>query len=394
MGDNTDLDTLIEEAWVGFRARLADHLVEMADDAVVFIEYAARTTGDPEGSQTPGFVRVSALGCDLIHVEDGLRSLGGVFERRRADEVAVLVVRSLREGYGVPHPSFVEAGGLEVDPSARPARHEAAQVAGRDDRDLEGNPDDRDHLVAMVDAALGRIIPDLEHDADGDIPIVSGSSVLFVEVLRTRPSVRLFAEIVVDPDAPDAPERLDHEVALLNRLHPLWKFSHHEGRVHMAHEMPARPFVAATLRMLVRRFLAEVDQIAAGLVVRVGGRLYLEPAPAEDERDVVMAGLLELLHLERVRATTVAGLFDHDRLEIIRQLVRIRRGEVSCEGHDEDVVLEALRKALRVVADGEPAARSVPADTPRRTVQEPLLQGPEGLDAQGGDETLDLGWSA
>jgi hypothetical protein len=101
-----------------------------------------------------------------------------------------------------------------------------------------------------------------------------------------------------------------------------------------------------------------------------------------------MSGLIELLHLDRVRAATVAGLFDHDRVEIIRQLVRIRRGEQSCGDHDEEIVLEALRKALRYVADGEPSAHAVTPEPGPPTVQEALLEDP------GADDPLDLGWSA
>jgi hypothetical protein len=372
MTHHDDLDAATQAAWTAFRQRVADHLAGLDDDDVLVVAWAdASDPGVP-------LVEVTALGDGLLLLESGPE----VQLAAGADEVAVHAVHLLRETYAVPHPAFLDADGLEVDPTVE-ARRAAGTGSALGDLEPEGLPRSRDHLVAMVDAAMTEVFPELKHDRDGDIPIVCGSSVAYVRVLTDRPSVELFAEIVIGPDAPGAADRLDHELRLLNDLHPLWKFAHDGERVRMVHEMPADPFVAAFLRRLVRRFVDEVDQIAAGLVVRVGGRLFLEPEPAEDDRDLVLTGLIELLHLGRVRATTVAGLFDHDRLEIIRQIVRIRRGEQSCAGHDEEVVLEALRKALRVVADGEAPAQAVPHA--RRSVQEPLLDG---------DEALDLGWSA
>jgi hypothetical protein len=386
MTQHDDLDTATEAAWVGFRRRVADRLATPGDDELV-VTWA--DLPDDTGPGAGSLATLTPLGSGLVGVVAGDdRCTCG------PDQAAVVAVRALREQHGVPHPAFLDAEGLEVDPDVAPLRA-AVSAPYDDERELEGLPLDREHLVAMVDVAMLEVFPRLQHDPDGDIPIVSGSSVMFVRVLDDRPSVELYAEIVVDPDAPDAEDLLDHELALLNALHPLWKFSHVDGRVHMVHEMVATPFVAATLRTLVRRFVTEVDLIAAGLVVRVGGRRFLEPAPQVDDRDTIMTGLLELLHLDRVRAATVAGLFDHDRIEIIRQIVRVRRGEQSCEGHDEEVVLDALRKALRLVADGAPPAQLAPPV--RRTVQEPLLEGLDGLGGLtglGGDETLDLGWSA
>lgn len=396
MTQHDDLDAATHAAWVGFRRRVADHLASLARDDELIMTWADETdeTGETgEGDQvevgSAPLAILTSLADGLLRVEAGDEPCTG-----GPDEAAVVAVRVLREQHGVPHPAFLDAAGLEVDPDVAPLGS-AEPAPDDDERDLEGLPLDRDHLAAMVDAAMREAFPRLRHDPDGDIPIVSGSSVMFVHVLDDRPSVELYAEIVVEPDAPDAADVLDHELALLNGLHPLWKFSYVDGRVQMVHEMVATPFVAATLRTLVRRFVTEVDLIAAGLVVRVGGRRFLEPAPQVDHRDTVMTGLLELLHLERVRPATVAGLFDHDRIEIIRQIVRVRRGEQSCEGHDEDVVLDALRKALRLVADGQPPAQLAPPV--RRSVQEPLLDGIGGLGGLGGlggDETLDLGWSA
>ncbi|MEN8672872.1 hypothetical protein [Nocardioides sp.] len=416
MRDELDLDEATDAAWVGFRRRLADHLAVMAQGAELRLEVSAGV--DDSSARVRPCLVVCALDAELVAVEwasdgagavwvhtqadvaamaglgwdetvthDGVDHRCAAVEPRRADELAVLLVRTLREVYDVPHPSFLAAGGLEVDPAAAPARvDEGEEPEGPGEYvELEGVPTDGEHLQLMVDAALSEVFPDLRHDEDGDIPIVAGSSVAYVRVLPDRPCIELFAVIVIRPDDPD---RVPGELVLLNDAHPLWKFSQRGDRIEMRHQLVALPFSAYGLRMMVRRFTGEVDDIARGLTVRVGGTLFREPELVEDERDVLMSGLLELLHLDRVRAATVAGLFDHDRVEIIRQLVRIRRGEQSCGDHDEEIVLEALRKALRYVADGEAPAHVVASEPAPPTVQGALLDDP------GADDPLDLGWSA
>ena len=386
MSESTELEAATEAAWVGFRGRLADHVAEMDDDDVVLVEFSGTGHG----------VQLCAIGGDLVQVEPlGDEPLPAgcrlTHERRRADEVAVLIITTLREVYAVPHPAFLSAAGLEVDPEAVALRSgELVQMSDldADEEELEGIPTDPDHLQVMVDAALETMFPDLKHDEDHDIPITAGSSMVFVRVVTGRPCVELYAEIVIGPQQL---ERLDAELVLLNAAHPLWKFARRDEQVVMTHEVVALPFVAFALRAIVMRFVDEVDQIAEDLVARVGGRRFLEDEVVEDERDLLLTGLLELLHLDRVRPSTVAGLYDHDRLEIIRQIVRIRSGLQSCGDLDEHLVLTALRGALRLVSGGEPAAKASPPKPRRRSVQEPLLDGTDGLEAEG---SFDLGWSA
>jgi hypothetical protein len=416
MRGQLDLDEATDAAWVRFRRRLADHLAVMAEGAELRLELSAGV--DDSSARIRPCLVLCGLDGDVVAVEwtsdgddavwvhahadvaamvelgwdetvshDGVDHRCTAFELRRADELAVLLVRTLREVYDVPHPSFLAAGGLQVDPDAASPRvdrgEEPEGLGGH--VELEGVPTDSEHLQLMVDAALTEVFPRLRHDEDGDIPIVAGSSVAYVRVLPDRPCIELFAVIVIRPDDPD---RVPHELVLLNDAHPLWKFGQRGDRIEMRHRLVALPFSAFGLRMMVKRFTSEVDDIARGLTVRVGGTLFREPELVEDERDVLMSGLIELLHLDRVRAATVAGLFDHDRVEIIRQLVRIRRGEQSCGDHDEEIVLEALRKALRYVADGEPSTHAVTSEPGPPTAQEALLEDP------GADDPLDLGWSA
>lgn len=383
MSERKDLEAVTEAAWVGFRTRVADHLEAMTVGDVLFVDYA------DDVSDAASYVQASVEEDGSLRLVDAARTLLDTYDARRVDEVAVLMVRALREVYAVPHPAFLDAGGLEVDPDApllaAPAVVLPEPGADGEELALEGIPIGPDHLQLMVDAAMRDVFPDLRHDADGDIPIVAGRSVVFIGVLGSRPGIELYAEIVLGVEHLD---RVDQEIALLNGSHPLWKFAWRDGNVVMTHETPAVPFSALALKHVVRQFVDEVDEIAAQLVARVGGHRFAEPSRVEPEHELLMEGLLELLHLDRVRPATVAGLFDHDRLEIIRQLVRIRRGEQSCGDLDEDAVLGALRKALRFVADGEQPAAAVPSRVRPHSVQESLVEG------FGDDEALDLGWSA
>ena len=114
-----------------------------------------------------------------------------------------------------------------------------------------------------------------------------------------------------------------------------------------------------------------------------------------DHGALEVAGLVELLVLGPVRPATVAGLFGHDRHQIIRQLVQLRtgsaeapglRGLVTDAGLDLELVLTALRQALRLVSDG-PRPGTGDVARRRRSVQAPLV-----AEVDAGEDTLDLGW--
>lgn len=395
MGGRSRLDGATEAAWREFRRLLADHIAGMPrDDALVVALSHADDRAGSAGSIDVIFDGhhvyletvadpADAAGLEALGWDDGIEGWLQRFDPRLADQAAVVVVRTLREVLAVPHPCFLDVPEL-VDTEEPPAVEVSEAQDGGEVVDLEGVPTSPAHLRTMVEAAMRDLHPEITPDADGDLPVPVGRSMLFVRVLASRPCVELYAEIVLSPERHD---RIAHELVLLNEAHPWWKFALRDDHVVMTHEMPALPFTALGLRALVMRFTEDVDDIARDLAARVGGHLFAEPPREEDERDVLLTGLLELLHLDRVRPSTVAGLFDDDRLEIIRQIVRIRNGQQSCGDVAEERVLTALRQALRLVSDGPQPARPM-SSAPRRSVQEPLL---EELPDQ---ESLDLNWSA
>ena len=394
MSESSRLDVATEAAWRKFRSRLADHIAGMPHDDALLVELSHASDREGDALSIEVLVFDDGLGVEArggASYSPALRDLGWQeadgywfddYDTHLVDQVAAFVVRTLREVFAVPHPSFLVVPGLVEHSEPAPTEVSAPEVDD-EEGDLEGVPTSPAHLRSMVVAAMREVSAEIAPDADGDLPVVAGGSVLFVRVLESRPCIELYAEIVLSPQRLD---RLAHELVLLNEAHPLWKFALRDDHVVMTHEIMALPFTALGLRALVTRFVDEVDQIARDLVARVGGHLFAEPPPEEDERDVILTGLLELLHLDRVRPSTVAGLFDDDRLEIIRQIVRIRSGRQSCGDVAEERVLTALRQALRLVSDGPQPARPM-SSAPRRSVQEPLL---EELPDQ---ESLDL-WTA
>lgn len=131
---------------------------------------------------------------------------------------------------------------------------------------------------------------------------------------------------------------------------------------------------ADRLADLAVRTLREVHGVPHPAFLEAEG-LELAPEPASPPADPALATLLELLHTGRVDTRAVAGLFDGDRLGIIRRIVAVRTHAASVDGHPEDVVLDHLRRALRYVVDGDLPERSrtgrrVP---PRRTEQLSLV---------------------
>jgi hypothetical protein len=155
----------------------------------------------------------------------------------------------------------------------------------------------------------------------------------------------------------------------------------------------AVPFCAEQLRNVVQRFCSFADQVALELAELVGGRRFLDdetPEPVHAATEPGMVVLLELLHAGDVHPATVAGLFADDRRDLVRQIVRVRRGQQGLDGHGEEVVLDHLRRALRLVADRE---ADVVDSGPRRRRALPSRQLSLLTDEDLGEETLGAGWA-
>ena len=229
------------------------------------------------------------------------------------------------------------------------------------------------------------------HDEDGDLPIRCGQSMAFVRVLDDRPAVEVFADIVVD--VPDRPRAMI-EAARLNLRSADHQFVVSGDRLVMRTSLVAWPFSPTQLRVVVGRFCHEVDDIAAEAATSMGGRRFLEPVPTskppvDDDVHPGMTTLLEILHTGRIGPATVAGLFDGDRRELVHQIYGIRAGRRSCGDHAEEVVLDHLRRALRLVADQAASREQRTQRRARRSASSQLSLLP---DEDVGQDSLGVGW--
>lgn len=429
-----DLTDEVEQAWVGFRVRLADRLAAMEDDEHLKVELETGVDADDLVGCTP-YLQFVGWGGDLVRAEASsnhylaeryeltdqdeelLVELGWLaptygpeeepdsgsvnfhtdLERRQADLIAILAVGALRDAFGCVHPIFLDADGLEIDPGFSPPADSAAPTDVEDSSDLDeplvGFPSNPLELREMVDRAVAEMLDEpLIHDSDDDIAIRSGSTPLWVRALVDAPAVDVFSHVVTD--IADA-ERADQDVAILNRSHPFAKFFVRDDLIEMRYRLFALPFLPQQLRLVLALLMEDIDDLARDLATRVEGRRFFDPRPelesgpeTDAEQDAAdriryqvnmnppaLVGLLELLYDGPAMPSSVAVLFDNDRHAIIAELVRLRTGTADFGDHDLDLVLDQLRAALRFVAevDAAPVPLKRLPPRPMRTRQLSLL---------------------
>ncbi|MEE2031577.1 T3SS (YopN, CesT) and YbjN peptide-binding chaperone 1 [Rhodococcus chondri] len=225
MTDNDRFDDAVEQAWGRFRTRLAGRIVALwGSDG---IEIGVHTATGPAPC-----VRISTSDDNRVCVavaggETFIRPVG------RAEELAHHVVTVLREGHGVPHPTFLH------------------------DDDTVAYGVLRDQVADTLARMMGRPVPT---DADGDFVVVVESQVVFVVVDRTASKVQLWApllhEITGRANAAD-------QLVELNRHWPHIKIVLVEDRLVATADVVTEPFVPRHLIGLLntlRVFLCTVDE--------------------------------------------------------------------------------------------------------------------------------------
>lgn len=300
--DDFDIDRSIAEAWVEFEARLSE-VISMIDDS------GDLTIGTESESDDPGpFVRFScpspsrvrceaasnaALGEDfqlgaeqLSAMEQlGWRSPSGAvsapttnfwFEasQEQSDELAALTVGALRDVYGVLHPIFLAPDQLADVLQPSPLRPEAPlhsrslHVAHDDLAPLL--PRNRSHLDQLVEAELADMYgyPPLR-DAEGDVAIRVGSTMLFLRTAADGQEVIIFAAVVHDVSGRSRATEVLNDLNVEAR----WvKFQLVRDRVFVTLSVPAKPFVPAHLHQAVRVVSDTADGIDEELAAKLDGR--------------------------------------------------------------------------------------------------------------------------
>ena len=282
--DDFDIDRSIAQAWAEFQARLSD-VVSMIDDS------ADLTIGTGSASDDPGpYLRLSSPRPHLVRGEAASNAvLGEDFQLRpdqlatmeqlgwqppaddggpaadgegaeanfwlelpqdEADRISELAVCALRDVYGVQHPIFLAPDQLaEVlqptpTPIEAPSASATADLAVRPSAPSVGAtmPSNRHHLEELVDAELADMFGYQPiRDAEGDIAIRVGSTMLFLRAAPDGQEVIVFAAVVHDVAGRSRAAEVLNDLNVEAR----WvKFQLVRDRVFVTVSVLARPFVA------------------------------------------------------------------------------------------------------------------------------------------------------
>lgn len=252
-------------------------------------------------------------------------------------------------------------------------------------------PGDAAELRAGIDHVVRDLCePPPEWDEDGELPLETEHSTLWVSLAPTAPRMLLHATLV--EDVADERRALI-ETNLLNRQPVGLTFLVVEETIRVARELDASVLVPAMLRLEVGRLLDQIDTWASELVARVGGRrpddTTPRPAPgqgagADQSRfDTAYSVLEELEEQERgsVGPATMARVFQQDTgllLKAIRKTEekidywRLREQQWAEDGKDGPAQAaktwqrihrdrrSVMRQALRLLVDAP--IRKVPTD--------------------------------
>ncbi|HEX8510229.1 MAG TPA: hypothetical protein VF635_12145 [Propionibacteriaceae bacterium] len=292
-----DIDRSTAQAWAEFQSRLSEIISLVDDSADLRIGTESAADGAAPlvtfSSPAPNVVRSEAASNAVLgHTFQltprqlaEMERLGWLpptsapprptpnfwaeHDQEHADLLSQLAVAALRDVYGVQHPVFLSPDHLAevLQPSPPPldsAVNGSVPVLGAT------VPGSQEHLNDLVDEELAEIFGHRPiRDAEGDIALRVGSTMLF---LRTAPDGRevvVFAAVVHDV------EGRSRAAEVLNDLNvdARWvKFMLIRDRVFATLSVPARPFVAAHLRQAVRIMSDVADGIDNDLAAKLRGR--------------------------------------------------------------------------------------------------------------------------
>jgi len=122
--------------------------------------------------------------------------------------------------------------------------------------------------------------PDLEFDEDGDVLLRFGSAAVFVRVLGGSSGVRMFSPVLESVEIND---RLLGRLSELNAEIRFARFFAAEGRVIVAAEVFAAPFVAEYVTQACPQVGSLADEYGGTLQKEFGGRRAFEDVPEGNE---------------------------------------------------------------------------------------------------------------
>jgi T3SS (YopN, CesT) and YbjN peptide-binding chaperone 1/T3SS (YopN, CesT) and YbjN peptide-binding chaperone 3 len=295
--DDFDIDRSISSAWTEFQSRLSE-VISMIDES------GDLTIGTASADRAP-YVRFSCPAANVIRCEAaGNAALGANFQltdaqaaamerlgwqpsggqpptgdfwfeaaQEESDRLSQLAVAALRDVYGVQHPIFLAPDQLTEVLQPVPAPIEAAAedliVIDRDElaATMPANPE---HLAELVDAELAHMYghPPIR-DAEGDVAIRVGSTMIFLRTSADGQEVVIFAAVVHDVAGRSRAAEVINDLNVEAR----WvKFQLIRDRVFVTLSVQAKPFVRAHLHQAVRIVSDVADGIDDELAAKLHGR--------------------------------------------------------------------------------------------------------------------------
>ncbi len=299
--DDFDIDRSIAQAWAEFSARLSEVISVMDDSADL-------TIGTESGSDDPApFVRFSCPTRDRVRCEAaGNAVLGADFQltatqllameqlgwlppnsdspnstdnfsveapQEESDRLAELAVGALRDVYGVQHPVFLAPDQLAevLHPFPRPVEETGRPSVTVHQDDLQARlPRDQSELDHLVESELAEMFGHRPlRDAEGDVAIRVGSTMLFLRTASDGQEVVVFAAVVHDVAGRSRATEVLNDLNVEAR----WvKFQLVRDRVFVTLSVPAKPFVPAHLHQAVRILSDVADGIDEELAMKLHGR--------------------------------------------------------------------------------------------------------------------------
>ncbi len=317
MGDELGLrwDEAVETAWREFRQRLADRLARLEPDEWFSVAADADEAPAPwcRVGLRGGLLRFEAVRGDDADISCWLAA-------GHADQAAVVVVDTLRNRYGVLHPVYLDAGGLEPEGAGRPLPPQPRTIEV--DLGEVVQPSSVDDVRAVVDLAVAELCDEApEWDDDGDLGLWTEDHVVWVSVNAHAPRVLLSCMLLDDVDRTEAALG---ELNRLNRAEWGLTFTLHERRISVARELGLGVAVPLAVQGEIQRLLSQVDGWAKDLAECVRSS---SEAPAK--------------HRAAGRFTTAYA--------VMAELERDQRGSVGpaamarIYGNDTGLLLKAIR---------------------------------------------------
>jgi len=307
--DDFDLDRSTAQAWAEFQSRLSEVITLIDDTADLTIGTESGGNGPAPfvklSSPQPGMIRCEAasnavlgddfqLSAELLSAMERLgwqpptvgeeqasatqsgeptANLWIELPQVESDRISELAVAALRDVYGVQHPVFLAPDQLAeaLQPMQAPVELDSSNELVVGGTGLQSTmPRNQQHLNDLVDAELAEIYGHLPiRDADGDVAIRVGSTMLFLRTSADGQEIVLFAPVVHDIAGRSRAAEVLNDLNVEAR----WvKFQLIRDRVFVTLSVLSRPFVPAHLRQAVRILSDVADGIDNELAAKLNGR--------------------------------------------------------------------------------------------------------------------------